>query len=202
MGTGLGWGLLHAFNLDHLAAVSAFINRDPSPKRAVYTSLIWGLGHGATILILGVGGAVLGLTLPPTLNRYAELLVGATLVGLGLWLLRDLIKGRGYRDLHRPDNFRQAHLHSQNHRHAAGLVGMAHGLAGTAPLILLMPISMHLSPLLVSGYLLAFGVGAVLAMSGYALVASLVYGRIPARLARLFTGLFSLALGLIWLWSS
>jgi sulfite exporter TauE/SafE len=84
-------------------------------------------------------------------------------------------------------------------------VGVAHGLAGTAPLVALLPLALGGSPLRAGAYLLFFGVGTVAAMGFYALVAGVVFDRASARslsLARgmrLVTALASTAIGVLWM---
>jgi high-affinity nickel permease len=49
----LGVGALHAFEVDHMTAVSAFVARRPRPAQAVWFGIKWAIGHGASLLLLG-----------------------------------------------------------------------------------------------------------------------------------------------------
>ena len=50
--TGLGLGLLHALDADHVMAVSALSNRKPDFKRTLKFSASWAIGHGSVLIIL------------------------------------------------------------------------------------------------------------------------------------------------------
>src|SRR5438552_3191599 len=89
LGLGLLLGLKHAFDSDHLIAVSTFVTRERSPWRALWIGLSWGLGHTVTLLVVGL--AVLGLhkQIPPPLGLSLECLVGVVLMGLFFSLATD-----------------------------------------------------------------------------------------------------------------
>ncbi|UCG76294.1 MAG: hypothetical protein JSV95_03045 [Gemmatimonadota bacterium] len=106
--------------------------------------------------------------------------------------------GRGHEHAHRRGQ------RKSRHGHLSTLVGAAHGLAGTAPVVALIPITLlpGLWPAL--GYLAAFGAGTILAMGLYAGLAALAARRASSsiRLARgigLATGVASLAVGIWWI---
>ena len=52
--TGLGLGLLHALDADHVMAVSALSNRKPSLQRTLKFSANWAIGHGSVLIMLGL----------------------------------------------------------------------------------------------------------------------------------------------------
>ena len=85
------------------------------------------------------------------------------------------------------------------------LMGAVHGLAGTAPVVALVPVTLLPSVSAALGYLLAFGIGTTVGMGAYAGLASLAVGRVASsslRLARSLaygTALLSMAVGLWWL---
>jgi hypothetical protein len=99
----------------------------------------------------------------------------------------------------------KGHTHTHSHRGATTWVGVAHGLAGTAPLIALLPVALSRSPWSAGAYLILFGVGTVVAMGLYALVAGVVFGRAGTRFPglaggmRIATALGSAALGVVWM---
>lgn len=193
-------GCLHALESDHLAAVTTFVARRPDPAHAFGFGLRWGLGHSAAILV--VGGALIVLELHPP-AAFVSLLeggVGLMLVGLGLWILRGAF-GRpacstaGARADGRPLRV----------SHGTTWVGAAHGLAGTAGFLALIPATMLDSPWLAAAYLALFGAGTMLAMGTYAAGAGLlmtrVGGGVPGaeRVLRIGAGLASVAIGIAWL---
>lgn len=196
--TALVAGFAHALEPDHMAAVTTFVSRRPDPAEALRFGVRWGAGHSAAIL--GVGGVLvlLGLHLPEGLARGLEFGVGAMLVGLGAWLLWGLLHARS----HVHDD---AEHHEHRHSHGATWVGVMHGMAGTAPLVALLPVVLSPSPLLALAYLALFGVGTVLSMGLYALLTGLVFrhaGRRFPSLAsglRLATALGSAAIGVVWM---
>lgn len=77
-------GLAHAFDPDHLAAVTALAAEHPSWRRALRCAAHWALGHGVAVLSLGIVllGSPLGGALQGT---YADLVVAVSLIALGLW---------------------------------------------------------------------------------------------------------------------
>ncbi|HEX2078210.1 MAG TPA: hypothetical protein VHG08_10895, partial [Longimicrobium sp.] len=95
--------------------------------------------------------------------------------------------------------------HAHGHRHGSLWVGVAHGLAGTAPLVAALSASLSASPLRAAGYLLCFGLGTTLAMALYALAAGLVFERAAHRAPGLagtlrgLTALGSAAIGVLWM---
>ncbi len=176
-------GLRHAFDADHLVAISTLVTRQRSLWRTVRFGVLWGAGHSA--MLLAVGGFVLSLKIgvPPLLELSLEGLVGAMLVGLGLMTLLDCWRRRFH--LHRHTHGGTTHLHFHTHTeslehvhtHGGGtgwqplLVGMVHGLAGSAAVLLLIVATIP-SPVEGLLYILAFGCGSILGMG----IASLIFG--------------------------
>jgi hypothetical protein len=186
LGLGASLGFLHAFDADHLAAVSTMVADGASPRRSSTIGLLWGLGHAAALgavgaVLLGVGG-----TLPPGLGPWLDLGVAAMLVGLGAGAVR---RGIGAPVLHahvhahggRVHAHRHLHVRRQ-HEHAGWLhalahagrrpfaVGVVHGLAGSGALTLLV---LSATPSRAAGllYLAVFGLGSI---AGMWLVSALV----------------------------
>jgi sulfite exporter TauE/SafE len=204
--TALTAGFAHALEADHMAAVTTFVSRRPRPLEAVGFGLRWGLGHSASLLVVGVILIALNLRLPDALARGLEFGVGGMLLALGLWLLWTILHERAHRMAATPSTEADAgHGHAHSHRHSTLWVGMAHGLAGTAPLIALLPAATTRSPWAAAAYLLLFGVGTTLAMGLYAMAAGLVFHgagrRAPAisGALRALTAVGSAALGVVWM---
>lgn len=200
LATALVLGFGHALEPDHMAAVTTFVARRPRPAEAVRFGADWGVGHSAAILLAGGVLIVLDLRISAGVARGLEFGVGSMLLLLGCWLLWGILHDRAHA-LARP------HGHSHAHRHTTW-VGAAHGLAGTAPLVALLPVTLASSPLLVGAYLLLFGVGTTLGMAVYALVAGVVFHQAGARVPRLAgglraaTALGSAALGVFWMYGA
>jgi cytochrome c biogenesis protein CcdA len=178
-----GLGLLHALDADHILAVSSLASgqRDGA-RRARRLCLRWALGHGAILLLLGTLAWSIGARLPDGVSHYAEALVGLMLVGMGLWVLRDLRRRALRLDAHHHAGLpRHIHWRAGDGGHAdhgATLVGALHGLAGSAPLLALIPLATQTS--LLSGllYLGLFSLGALLAMLLFGGLLGLVFTRL------------------------
>ncbi|HEX8693303.1 MAG TPA: sulfite exporter TauE/SafE family protein [Longimicrobium sp.] len=198
--TALVAGFAHALEADHMAAVTTFVSRRPRPLEAVGFGLRWGMGHSAAIFVAGSALIALGVRLPDGLARGLEFGVGTMLLGLGLWLLWSVLHERAHRLADGP-----GHAHGHQHRHGSLWVGVAHGLAGTAPLVAILPVATAHSPWGAGAYLLLFGVGTTLAMGLYAVVAGLVFHHAGSRVRalggtlRAATALGSAALGVVWM---
>ena len=183
-----------------MAAVTTFVSRHPRPREALAFGVRWGLGHSAAILGVGLALILLRLQIPDAVVRGLEFGVGGMLLALGLWLLWTLLHGRAHELVSH-----KGHTHTHSHRGATTWVGVAHGLAGTAPLIALLPVALSRSPWSAGAYLILFGVGTVVAMGLYALVAGVVFGRAGTRFPglaggmRIATALGSAALGMVWM---
>jgi hypothetical protein len=175
LGLGFILGLRHALDSDHLAAVSTVLAERPSWRASSLVGLSWGIGHTIVLLIVGAIVLVLRVPIPEPLAVAAEGLVGLMLVVLGGLLGMKLIRERWHLHRHDHDGRRHVHLHShvhsQDHGHAHWwreslrplCIGMAHGLAGSAALLLLVVAS---ADSVMEGlvYIAVFGCGSVLGM--------------------------------------
>jgi len=185
-GIGLLLGLRHAFEPDHLAAVSTLATR-PSPRlwSAARLGLVWGLGHTATVGIVVLFIIVLGIQVPARFWPAAELLVAALLVVLGAVVISRYIRGRWHMHAHTHPSGPHLHLHSHSHatghEHAHGTVdarrslgfGIAHGLAGSGAIAALLVAAAPDTASRIA-YFAAFGIGTILGMLGVSLTLSLV----------------------------
>lgn len=203
--TALVAGFAHALEPDHMAAVTTFVSRRPRPLEAVGFGLRWGVGHSASLLVVGVILVALNLQLSDGVTRGLEFGVGGMLLALGLWLLWSVLHDRAHRLAARPADTPDAHDHAHGHNHGTLWVGMAHGLAGTAPLVALLPAATARSGWTAAAYLLFFGVGTTLAMGLYAMAAGLVFDRASSRAPllggalRALTAVGSATLGIVWM---
>jgi high-affinity nickel-transport protein len=184
LGLGFILGLRHALDTDHLAAVSTVLAERPSWRASWLVGLSWGIGHTLVLLVVGAIVLVLRVPIPEPLAVAAEGAVGLMLVALGGLLAMKLIRERWHLHQHDHDGMRHVHLHSHSHaghhRHAHWwrqslrplCIGMAHGLAGSAALLLLVVASAEsiMGGLL---YIAVFGCGSILGMMLIGLVLSL-----------------------------
>lgn len=96
--TALGLGLRHGVDWDHIAAIADLTGTARSRGRGIALSMLYAVGHGAVVFVLGVGAIVFGLAIPDGLDAWMGRVVGATLVLLGVWILFELVrKGRDFR---------------------------------------------------------------------------------------------------------
>ncbi len=188
LGLGFVLGLRHALDADHLAAVSTVLAQRPTFKASGLIGLWWGLGHTVTLLVVGCVVMALNVAIPARLAEACEFGVGAMLVVLGVSLAIKMFREGWHLHTHEHDGARHLHFHS--HRFGADhihghwlkhslqplLIGMAHGLAGSAALLLVVLAAVRT---LGEGmaYILVFGAGSIFGMMlvGFALSVPVVW---------------------------
>ncbi|MDA1036455.1 MAG: hypothetical protein O3B65_06185 [Chloroflexi bacterium] len=184
-------GLKHATDADHVVAVSTLTAKYRNVWQGIWVGASWGLGHTTPLLIVGVAILVFKGTL---LDRYDaiamwfELGVGLMLVFLGAKVFWNIRQGQFHVHRHVHNDEQHLHIHGSHiaeqhspHKEArhtllllkptkpafrltSFFVGMAHGLAGTAAVMLVLLPKID-SVWVGVGYLLLFGVGTVLSMA-------------------------------------
>ena len=167
-------GMQHALEADHIAAVSSIAARQTNVRRIVALGAVWGLGH--TVALMAIVGCVVvfGVVISDDLIGWLELLVGIMLVGLGAHLVFALASQRlpfprsrrnpatmHFKTLSRSE---PASPHSHKLSVRTLLVGMIHGMAGSAALLVLMAATLQSVPLAL-GYILLFGLGSIVGMA-------------------------------------
>ena len=186
LGLGFLLGMQHALEVDHVAAVSSIAARRTEVADVVKHGLTWGIGH--TLTLFAFAGAALGLgkAIPEHLARPIESAVGIMLVGLGahvLWRLwRDRVHfhehshGDGTAHVHAHSHAgetaphaRAVHVHAHGFRWRTLLVGLMHGMAGSAALLVL-AVSQASSVAVGLGYVALFGIGSMLGMGALSVV--------------------------------
>jgi sulfite exporter TauE/SafE len=173
-GLGLLLGIQHALDPDHLIAVSTIVSEQRNFKWASLIGAFWGLGHTTTLFIVGLLVIGLRVTIPPRLGAGLEMLVALMLVILGVNVLRKSFGAERvhlHTHSHNPETHTHFHVHEnpkQDHGHGHPfkamrrpfIVGMVHGLAGSAALMLLV-LSTIESPFGGLLYIVIFGLGSV-----------------------------------------
>lgn len=84
-------GFRHGFDYDHIAAITDVVSVQPSKGPAMRLGMVYALGHALTVALLGSLVILFGINLPAGIDRYAERLVGLTLLLLGIYVLATLI---------------------------------------------------------------------------------------------------------------
>jgi hypothetical protein len=186
LGLGFLLGMQHALEADHIAAVSSIAARRSHVGDIVKHGLTWGLGHTLTLFIFAGAAILLGHAIPESLSRPIETAVGIMLVGLGahvLWRLwRDRVHfhthGHGDGTVHihahshggeTAPHARDAHAHEHGFRWRTLLVGLMHGMAGSAALLVL-AVSQASNPAVGLGYVALFGIGSMIGMGALSTV--------------------------------
>lgn len=179
-------GVRHAVDPDHVVAVSTIATRTTSFRRAAGVGALWGIGHTLTILAVGGSIVLFRATISPRVGLALELSVATMLILLGL---QNLASARNANppapSVARPF-----------------LVGMVHGMAGSAAVVLLVLATVS-DPWLALAYLALFGFGTVAGMilvtATIALPASLAMARVrrARRWLTVASGVASLALGVL-----
>jgi high-affinity nickel permease len=206
-------GLKHALDADHVAAILTIATENRTFWRSSLIGFCWGVGHTAILLIVGTAVLLFKLTIPSAWAKLFEVAVGVMLVGLGLSVAFALWRERVHLHSHwHDDGEEHRHLHSHSrgahhdHLHRFRLeykslaVGMVHGLAGSAALLLLVLAAV---PSLGVGlvYILVFGTGSILGMVFLATAMSIPFAMSAERVARVqqtlraAAALFSIVLG-------
>lgn len=192
---GLASGAAHAFEVDHMTAVSTFVAKRPSPRQAVKFGIQWSIGHGLSLLLLGsilfALKATMKITMSETVAGSLQRVVGLALFGLGLWTLLQVRPGQlhhshaavySHDHLHSHDGphvhdhtnreaVEAVHTHSHPHTHdgrGSLWMGVLHGLAGTAGFVGEGVVALSQSYAFVVVYTLTFSLGVLAAMSFYA----------------------------------
>jgi hypothetical protein len=186
--TGAIAGLFHVLSgPDHLAAIAP-IAADRR-HRGWIAGWTWGLGHASGVVVVALLAVLLREVLPPidVISAWSERLVGAALVGIGLWAL-----GRGLRVAparHQHGAWSHDHLHVQagpdwirrlGHAHASFYLGVLHGVAGSSHFFGVLPALALPTTSAAVVYIVSFGVGTIAAMTIFAAAV----GSIAARSVR------------------
>ncbi len=176
-------GFSHAFEADHLVAVSNIVTRRRTLVSAIKDGIFWGLGHTSTIILIGLVVIVGKVTILNEYFGYFEAVVGLMLIGLGLYRLFK------YKHLSKGHNHESS---EEQHHHLAYGIGFVHGLAGSGAMILLVmtEIQDNFNSIL---YLLIFGLGSIVGMLLAAGIFSLPFSRRFSNNGLLQTGLIAVS---------
>lgn len=185
LGLGFLIGMQHALEADHIAAVSSIAARRRNVGNIVKHGLTWGLGHTLTLFVFAGIAILLGRAIPEHISTPMEAAVGVMLVGLGAHVLWRLWRDRVHFHAHTHGDTTHLHAHSHTesniahqrdtHEHEHGfrwrtlLIGLMHGMAGSAALIVLAA-SQVSSPVTGLLYVVLFGVGSMLGMGALSAV--------------------------------
>jgi len=163
-------GMRHATDADHVVAVTSIVSQQRSIRAAAGTGIFWGIGHSLTLLFVGGTIIAFGLVVSRKLGLSFELSVAVTLIILGLLNLNAAFGWFGNREAmgkrHEEEN---ARLDRWLARFRSGsvlqplVIGLVHGLAGSASVALLVLPLIHGTSEAIA-YLLVFGLGTIAGM--------------------------------------
>jgi hypothetical protein len=210
--TGALAGLFHVLSgPDHLAAVTPLAI--DGQRKGWIAGWTWGLGHASGVVVVALLGVLLRELLPPieVLSAWSESMVGAALIGIGLWAL-----GRGLRVAparHQHGGWSHNHMHVQagpawirrlGHAHASFCMGVLHGVAGSSHFFGVLPALALPTTRAAVLYIGAFGVGTIVAMTLFAAaVGSMatrgVHGPLTYRTMMSAAALLAIVVGGVWL---
>ena len=234
LGLGFVLGLKHATEADHLVAITTIVSEQRSIWRSGLVGALWGVGHTASLLAAGVLVIILGIAIPDPVAGVLEFLVALMIIFLGSRILYLTLRHRTHVHVHAHSHEGHAHTHfhfhdesdahevsnAQLHAHGSEhhppklsgwrplVVGMVHGLAGSAVLTLLVLTEVVRDGSRVRGmaYLLVFGIGSI---GGMLLMSTLIglplvlttrrFERIEVPM-RLVVSISSIAFGLYYAW--
>ncbi len=172
-------GLRHASDPDHLAAVTTLIASEDDldkVRKAGLMGLVWGAGHGTTLVLIGLPLVLFNRFLPGVVQQAAETLIGAIIVLLAVRLLLRWRRGLFHVHAHshggEPHRHVHSHVQEEAHAHAhkrrtplgAYGVGLVHGVGGSGGLTLLL-LSTISDKSQAAGALLLFAAGTAVSMA-------------------------------------
>ena len=175
LGFGFALGLKHATDADHLAAVGTIVAERKSVWSSAILGGIWGLGHTISLVAAGIFVLLLNFEITERTERILEFGVGVMLLLLGINVGRKLVRG-AMLHFHEHEHGNRQHVHPHLHQKTekeephthhglrfsprALVIGMIHGLAGSAGLMILVIPTIE-SKALGLVYILVFGIGSV-----------------------------------------
>jgi len=205
-------GFVHVLSgPDHLAAVAPLAIADR--RRGWLAGWTWGLGHASGVVFVALLAIGLRDLLPPieVISGWSERLVGAVLIGLGLWTLRRGLRIGTAAHAHGPTVHEHVHVQAGpgwlkrlGHAHASFYMGVLHGAAGTSHFFGVVPALALPTQAAAFGYITAFGVGSVVAMTAFGAAAGFAGARTGHSLAAhraltLASAFIAIAVGGVWL---
>jgi nickel/cobalt exporter len=180
-GIGLLLGMRHSTDPDHVIAVTTIVTRLRTLRHASFVGMLWGVGHTLTIFIVGSAIILFDLVIPPRIGLSMEFAVALMLIVLGVlnltgvlaWFTRRATpasaESQGVTEARAAGSNSERVLDRVLSRFGTYqlvrplVIGIVHGLAGSAAVALLVLATIH-NPVWAIGYLLLFGLGTIAGM--------------------------------------
>lgn len=218
MGLGLAIGLEHAFEPDHVAAVSTQVSRGKFAQKStrqvikngtISSSILgafWGAGHTTTLVLMGLLVYALAVKIQESVFSSLEFVVGIMLVFLAITTIlnKKLIRLKHKHPHQHEDGTIHFDHHDHNddahkHGHRSYLIGCVHGLAGSGSLVVLTAATLNNVSMILE-FILIFGIGSIIGMAlisgllGLPFVLCIKTSKVN-KVFRYVAGAFSLAIG-------
>ncbi len=220
LGVGFVLGLRHALDADHLIAVSTIVGERKGFWNSSMIGAAWGLGHTASLLFVGMLVVAFHLRIPEKVAMAMEFAVALMLIMLGANVLWKIKRGATFH-VHTHEHHHHLHIHPHVHEvnnkqqhthehHAVNIskkpffVGMVHGMAGSAALMLLVLATIP-SRVLAFLYIAIFALGSVGGMFLMSALISLPFSMTSKyeklnNIVRTSAGVMSMCFGLFYAW--
>ncbi|MFC4766179.1 sulfite exporter TauE/SafE family protein [Effusibacillus consociatus] len=210
-------GMKHALEPDHVIAVSTIAGHSKKLWRSSLVGVFWGIGHTATLFLVGMFLILMKNEIPAKWAMSLEFLVGIMLAYLGITSMLSLRKRKIHVHEHEHSGFVHKHFHSHerigshDHTHQdvsyvkSMVIGLVHGLAGSAAMVLLAMATVS-SVWEGLAYILVFGAGTVVGMLCFTTMIAIPFvftakkEGINRTLTRI-TGVISTAFGLYYMYN-
>src|SRR5215207_2641490 len=126
LGVGLVFGLKHATEVDHIVAVSTIAAQQRNVLRSSLVGVLWGAGHTATLLVVGVVVLSLRIAIPESVSAWLEFCVALMIIALGAAALLRAFRKRSDVHVHKHSHDGLSHVHI--HFHESALIGLPFAL--------------------------------------------------------------------------
>ena len=204
-------GLRHALEADHVAAVASIVTQKQGASAALRHGTVWGFGHTITLFIIGTAALLADTLIPDHVASVLECAVGFMLLYLGLDLLWRMSRNGVHFHVHQHHGKRHLHAHQHHsdvshtdvsahqHRHKSPfpvrtlMIGIMHGMAGSAALVVL-TLNAAQNFWIGAGYMLLFGIGSIAGMAILSAAISLPFSLSGKSIER-FVGYLQLGIG-------
>ena len=201
-------GLRHALEADHVAAVASIVTQKKGRSEAMRHGAVWGLGHTITLFAFGSVALLIDTLIPNQMAAILECAVGVMLLYLGLDVLWRMSRKGVHFHVH--EHHGKSHLHAHEHHHGDAashshrhpkpfpirtlMVGIMHGMAGSAALVIL---TINAAQNFWSGivYMLLFGLGSILGMAVLSMAISVPFS-LPGKWVEKVVSYLQLGIGL------
>jgi len=214
---GFALGIKHAIEPDHVIAVSTIASQSKKLFKSTLAGVFWGIGHTATLFIIGVILILMKGEIPEKWAMSLEFLVGIMLVYLGLTTITSFKNIHVHQHEQDEDKHKHVHSHSHDgqhlHKHQPRnvsymkslFIGLVHGLAGSGAMVLL-TMSTVKNVWEAAVYILIFGVGTILGMLFFTTIIGIPFvfsakKRVLNQTLSRLTGVISIVFGMYYMYN-